>query len=172
MKKGFTLIEILVYIGILTIIISAVFSFLIWAINSNTKAMVMREVSDNARQSMEFFSREIKEAKSIYTPTSFFDSHPGQLSLEKIENLSEGEKISFVDFYLCDNRICFKKESQDPIVLTSDNLEVTDLIFTQVITDQIPSIQIELKIDYKNPENRPEYRASINLKSAVSLRSY
>lgn len=164
--------EILVYIAVLSIVIVAIVSFVLWSLRSNTKAKVMREVLDNARRAMEIITYEIKEARSIYSPTSIFDSHPGQLSLETSKYLPEGERTSYIDFYLCNNRLCFKKESQDPIVLTTDNVEVSNLVFTKITTGDISSIQIDLKIDYENPANRPEYQASVNLKSTTSLRSY
>ena len=50
---GFTLMEILVYIGVLGIVIVTISSFLIWSIHSNTKAKVMRETLDNTRRAME-----------------------------------------------------------------------------------------------------------------------
>lgn len=160
--------EILIYIGVLVIVISTTISFLIWATHSRTKAKVIRETLDNARRAMEIMSHEIREAKSIYTPTTTLN----QLSLETTHYLPEGEKTSFIDFYLCDSRLCLKKESRDPIALTSDNLEVSNLVFTQVITGTIPSIQINLKVNYKNPTNRPEYQSSVELISTVSLRNY
>lgn len=164
--------EILVYIAVLSIVVVAIVSFVLWSLRSNTKAKVMREVLDNARRAMEIITYEIKEARSIYSPTSIFDSHPGQLSLETSKYLPEEERTSYIDFYLCNNRLCFKKESQDPIVLTTDNVEVSNLVFTKITTGDISSIQIDLKIDYENPANRPEYQASVNLKSTTSLRSY
>ena len=169
-KRGFTLMEILIYIAVLAIIVSAVSGFLVWAIKSNTKAMAMREVSDNARRSMEMMSYEIREAKSIYTPTSTST----QLSLETTHYLPSGETLTYIDFYLCGaatTTLCLKKESQDPIALTSDMVEVNNLEFIQIATTT-PSIQINLRINFKNPQNRPEYRAEISLTLTTSLRSY
>ena len=168
MKKGFTLIETLVYIGILTIVVAAIFSFLIWSVRSSTKVKVMRETLDNARRVMEIIVYETKEARAVYVPTS----SSTQLSLETLHYLPSGEDTTYIDFYICGTQICFKKESQSPIALTSDRVEVTDLVFTRVVTEQIPSVQIELEIDYKNLSSRPEYQASVNLKSTVSLRNY
>ena len=167
-ERSFTLLEVLVYIGILSLIIAAIFSFLTWSVHSSTKARVMREASDNARQAMEIMIYEIKEARAVYLPTSA----SSQLSLETFHYLPEGEDVTYIDFYLCGTQLCLKKESQNPIALTSDKVEENNLVFTRVITDKIPSVQIELKIDYKNPSNRPERQASVNLKSTASLRSY
>lgn len=168
MKKGFTLIETLVYVGILSIIVTVIFSFLIWSVRSSTKIKVMRETSDNARRAMEIMVYEIKEARTIYTPTSTST----QLSLETLHYLPTGEDTTYIDFYICGTQLCLKKESQSPIALTSDKVEVGNLFFTPVVTGETPSVQIELKIDYKNPNSRPEYQASVDLKSTASLRSY
>lgn len=165
---GFTLIEILVYIAVLSIVIVTVVSFVIWSIHSYTKARVMRETLDSAKRAIEVMTQEIKDARSIYAPTT--DS--SQLSLETIKYLPSGESTSYGDFYLCDSRLCFKKESQDPIALTSDNVEINNLVFTQIFSGQASSIQIDLTISYKNPAGRSEYRASVTLTSTASLRMY
>lgn len=172
-REGFTLLEILIYIAVLAVVILGVHALLIWTIHSNTKAKVMREVLDNSRRAMEIMTHEIREAKSIYTPTSTST----QLSLETKHYLPEGESFTYIDFYLCgtaSTTLCLKKESQAPIALTSDEVEVNDLVFTQLIaTSTVPSsIQIHLKIDYKNPYDRPELLASINTTSTASLRVY
>ncbi|HDZ54297.1 hypothetical protein LCGC14_0161450 [marine sediment metagenome] len=171
-QKSFTLIEVLVYIAILATVIVVIFSFLIWAIEINIKTRVMRETLDNARRVMEVIVYEVKEAENIYEPTSIFNAHPGQLSLKTSNHLPTGENSTYIDFYICGTHLCFKKESQDPIVLTSERVEITNLVFRQIITNQIPSVQIDLIINYKDSSGRTEYQASVNLKSAASLRQY
>lgn len=168
-SAGFTLMEILVYIAVLAVIISIVFSFFLWASYSSNKTKASKEVLNSSRRAMEIMSFEIKGAKSIYTPTSGM----AQLSLETGRYLPEGENSSYIDFYLCDGRLCLKKEDQDPVAFTSDKVEVKNLEFILIsATSTAPSIQISLKIDYKNPKNRAEYQASINTTSTVSLRNY
>jgi type II secretory pathway pseudopilin PulG len=168
-KSGFTLIEALIYIATLSVVISAIVSFLFWSIRSNVKAGAMREVSDNVRRAVETISHEIKESKSIYTPTMSFS----QLSLETTKYLPVGEKSSYVDFYVATGTIYFKKEGRDAIALTSDSVEVKNLLFSQISTTTTsPSIRIGLRIDFKNPNNRLEYSASLSVTSTVSVRSY
>lgn len=171
-RRGFTLLEVLVYIAILVIVVLVISSFLIWAIRANTRNRVMAETLDNARRAIEIITHEIKETESIYEPTSTFDSHPGQLSLKTKGHLPTGENSTYIDFYICDSYLCLKKESQDPISLTSGRVEVKNLIFTKIISGEIPSVQIDLRVDYKNATGRPEYQASVNLRSVASLRSY
>ena len=167
-QKSFTLIETLVYVIVLGIIIGVISSLLLWQIYTNAKAKVARETFDSARIAMDRMTREIKEAISIYEPTT----NPFQLSLEKVYEGVNGEATTYVDFYLCDTQLCIKEEWQDSKVLTSNAVEVTNLVFTKVMTDSIPSVQIDLTLNYKNPSGKPEYNASINLTSTTSLRPF
>lgn len=168
-SKGLTLIETLVYVAVLAVLIGIVSSFFVWAVHSNTKIKSMHEVLDNERRVIKIISSEIKEARNIYTPTSIFNSHPGQLSLETVKNLPEGENKSYLDFYLCGERVCLKRESQAPIVLTSDEVKVINLVFT-LIGDISSSIKIDLKIETADTSGRRERQADVELSSVVSLR--
>ena len=170
MKKGFTLLEILIYISILAILFLAVSSFLTWSIKLSVKATAIREATDNARRAMEIMTYEIRGAKSVYGPT--FTST--QLSLETTRYLPAGETSTFIDFYLCGDAtstICLKKESQNPIAITSDGVSVSSLVFTQISTTT-PSVQVQLRLDYKTSAGKPEYQASVETTSTASLRNY
>lgn len=171
-KNGFSLFEMLIYISVLAIIFFAVISFLVWMVYSGRKAKAMAETTDNARRVVELISHEIKSAKSVYAPTSIFNSDLGQLSLETLNYLPAGEDATYIDFYVCGGQVCFKKESQNPIAITSDALEVEKLIFTRTISGSAESVQMELGLRYKNPLQKPEYQATVNLKSTASLRFY
>jgi len=166
-ENSFTLTEILVYIAVFSIIILTLFSFTFWLIHSAAKARVMRETLDNARRAMEIIVQETREAKSIYIPTTTLN----QLSLKTAHHLPDGEEVTYIDFYLCGKQLCLKRESQPPVALTSDKVEVSILEFNQVATTaDISSVQIFLKVDYENPTSRPEYQSSVSLISTVSLR--
>ncbi|MBI4101713.1 MAG: prepilin-type N-terminal cleavage/methylation domain-containing protein [Candidatus Nealsonbacteria bacterium] len=171
--NGFTLAEVLVYVAVLMVVVLAVSSFFLWIVRSNAKAKAAREVLDSARMAMGIITSEIRDARSVYTPTSLFASSEGQLSLETEKYLISDETVGFVDFYLCGKQICFKKEGQAPFAITSDKTEVESLEFFQIAaTSSAPSIQIDLTINYQGPVSRPEFQASINLESTASLRNY
>ena len=172
-RRGFTFIELLVYIAILSIVMTAIFSFFLWSNKANTKSKASREVLDSMNYAIEIMSSEIKEASSIYAPTTVFDSNPGQLSLVTKKYLPTGETTSYIDLYICGTQLCMKKESQLPVAITSDRVEVSGLIFREIATSSTAiSIQISLLIQYKNPDNKPEYQASAENTITVSLRNY
>jgi len=172
-KKGFSFIELLVYVAVLVTVTVAISSFFLWSNKANTKSKASREVLDNTNRVIEMISSEIKEADSIYTPTTVFDSSPGQLSLATTKYLPVNEGASYIDFYLCGTQLCMKKESQSSVAITSDRVEVSNLTFKQIATSSSAfSIQINLTIRYKNPNNKPEYQASMETTTTVSLRNY
>lgn len=173
MKNSFTLIEVLVYIAVLTIIISIVSVFIFWQIGSGAKSRAIRETQYNAERALTIMIKEIREAKSVYAPASAFNVNPGQLSLETLKYLPSGETVSYIDFFICGTQLCFKKESQNPVALTSGRVKISDLVFSQINTiPTAPSIQINLKVDYRATSTRPEHQASFSATSSASLRSY
>jgi len=170
-NQGFSLIELLLYVAIITIVISAIVGFGSWAIQVGTKTKVNSEVVNNARLAMDTMVYEIKKAHSVYTPTSVFNVHPGQLSLEQL-NATTTESSSFVDFFLCDQAICLKREGSNAIAITSSRVRITNLIFKQLLNSaSSPSIQIMFTIN-SLASSRPEGNASTTLITTANLRSY
>ena len=168
-QQGFTLVETLVYVVIISIIATVVVSALLWIVRSDANAKARRATADSMRSAMRIMAREIREAKGLYTPTMTI---PTQLSLETATNLPSGETSTYVDFFLCGTRLCVKRESQNPVALTSEDVEVVRVVFTEVTTNSTPSIQITLQAEYQNPRNRPELEVAMNVTTTISLRSY
>lgn len=159
MKKGFTLLETVVYIALLTIVTTFLTSFILDLSRSYNKARLKADAASQVRRVLEIMTNEIKTAKSVYTPTSYFGTGDSkrQLSLETLYNLPAGENSTFVDFYLDSQKIYQKRESQAEESITSDRVKITNLTF-----DLINSNNIVIKID----------TGEISLEGAATLRSY
>lgn len=167
-RKGFTLVELLVYIAIFAILIVAITLFAIAFIKTATRSRIKNEVTLGAYSVMKTMVYEIKRANKVYIPTSVFDSHPGQISLETSQELPSGEETTYLDFYLdSDNRLYIKRESQDAQILISENLKVTNLEFKHLGSSS-ESVQINLILEYDTPAS--EYQYSYNLTSSASIR--
>ncbi|MEK7080488.1 MAG: type II secretion system protein, partial [Patescibacteria group bacterium] len=139
-NDGISLLEILISLAIFSIILIFVVSFFFTMSASNFKTKADRENLESIRRVLDEMAFEIKSAKSIYTPTTTAN----QLSLETARYLPPNETSTFIDFFLCGNAICLKKEFQDPIVLTTDSVKITNIIFLRILNGSTPSIKINL----------------------------
>jgi type II secretory pathway pseudopilin PulG len=153
---GFTLVETVISVVIICMVLLAENTFLFWMFYYNSKDKADRNTLENATQALDTITYEIRGAKSIYTPTT----SASQLSLETHRYTLTGETVSYIDFFLCGTRICFKKEGQNAIPLTTDSVEITNLQFDQFMNGTYPSVKVSLTAN------------SFDLSSSVSLRSY
>ncbi len=164
---GFSIVEVVAYVAVLGIIGTSFSAVLLWGMKTYTKSQVMQETTWNAQRAMDVMVQEIREAKGVYVPTTSVS----QLSLVTSKYAGTGHAESFIDFFLCQERLCFKKESQDPVALTSQNVRVTALSFVRVQTSpEAESLRMTLQVEYNNPNNRPELTSEVELTSAASIR--
>jgi len=168
LNKGFSLSEALVYVAVLAILVSGILAFALWMSNLSIKAKSMREVYNTVAKATEVMAREIKEADKVYAPTTT----ASQLSLKTEKYLSAGEEASYIDFYICGTKLCFKKEGLAPIAITPEKVKITNITFTKIVTGENVSVQISIQAEYDNPDNRSAYQAALTLVSSASLRSY
>jgi len=163
-NKGFSLMELLVYLSIMSFLLVSIVSFVMWMNSYSLQANASSETLENARTALDVISYEIRGAKGVYMPTT----SDSQLSLETTHYLPDNENISFIDFFLCGTAVCLKKESQESIALTPDSVEVTNLSFTQINNSSLPSIRTSLTVRYNN--SGEDY--SFTLTSTAIPRSY
>ncbi|MEK7482602.1 MAG: type II secretion system protein [Patescibacteria group bacterium] len=168
-REGFTMVEILVYVAVLGLLVSAIASFFLWASNVSAKNQAMAEVLNNGQRALSTITIEIRKAKTVYSPTM----SASQLSLETNDSLGAGETSGFVDFFLCGEQLCLKREGQPVLAITSDKVVVSYLSFTVVnYSTTTASVQIGLKVDYKGGEGKAERQAAFNATSTAALRPY
>ncbi len=168
---GFTIIELMTYVGVFGMLVGAVGVLLFWTIRTQAKVQAENEAVFQSSRAMEVMTKEIQGAKSIYIPTSLFGSDPGQLSLETDNQMPSGETSTYVDFFVCGTRLCMKRESQEPSPLTSEKVEVEQFLVTHIVTGGAPSIRVDLTI-LVNPIGLLEYTATVPLTFTAALRSY
>ena len=137
-SKGFSLMELLVYLSIMSFLLVSIVSFVMWMNNYSLQAKASSETLENARTALDVISYEIRGSKGVYMPTT----SDSQLSLETTHYLPDNENSTFIDFFLCGAAVCLKKESQKPIALTPDSVDVTNLSFTQIDNNSSSFIHI------------------------------
>jgi prepilin-type N-terminal cleavage/methylation domain-containing protein len=170
--RGFSLIEVLIYIAIVAVLITVVSGTFLWLVKNQTKANAIQETTDNAAFLMAVISREIRSAQQVYLATTVLNNDLGQLSLKTMQSAPSGETVTYIDFYLCGHQLCLKREGAGPIILSSDKVEIEQLKFNRIVTGQRESLEAILALSFVNPKNRPEKEVSLTLNSVTSLGGY
>ncbi len=165
-QRGFTLVEVIVYVAILSLVMLLISTFIFYMAKSNFQSKGSRESFDSAQRALEQITYEISGAKSVYTPTTT----QNQLSLETSRYLPAGETTTYLDFFLCGTRLCLKKESQNPVFLTSDLVQIANISFTQISNNGAVSIKTSLTVSYAHQLNNTQ--PTITLTSTASLKKY
>lgn len=169
--KGFTLIELIVYVALLAVILTLAVQFILNVIDSTARMDAKEEVQKNAAAIVKAFDYITRHSQAIYDPTSDFAADPGQLSLVSGINLPPDEDETYVDMYADDGRFCVKWELGGADCVTSTRVEVTSLTFIEM--DQgssIESVQMMATLRFDSP--RSEYYFTETIQTSVRLRNY
>jgi len=165
-KKGFTLVEMIIYILIISLILVAITYYAIDIIGAKTKAASYQEVQHNARFAMRRLVNEIRMADDLNASFSTFSTHPGELSLSNNDSTKDP-----VFFDIKNERLRISQGISGPYYLTSDNVRVTNLVFEDLsVTDRTKNIKISITVEHVNPENRNDFEASVSMESTAVIR--
>ncbi len=162
-KKSFTLIELLIYLGIVAGILVVAGAFTWSIIKGSAKGACVREVQQNGRLAMEVITREIKAASGINSPLA------GE-SAETLSLIMSDSGLNPTIFELSNDQILLSQGVDGPYTLTTDQVLVSNLDFTNLsYADTSGTVRIEMTLDYNNLGSQTAYEASIDLSTTVSL---
>jgi len=164
MKKGFTLIEMLLYLAILSVVVLALSSFLLLSYTSRVKGGVIAEVEQQGSQTMSIIAQNIRNAQSITAPIAGISSN--SLTLTEFTGA-----VSPSIFDQSGNTLRITEGAAIPINITSNRVIVSSLNFQNLSRPNTPGIvQIKFTLTHVNPDNRGEYIYSKSFTSTASLR--
>lgn len=124
-QEGFSLIETVVYVGLLGIISVFIINSLIQVISTYQHARVQREVLSNARLIMETLTKKIAYSQEIYAPTSRFNSNTGQMSLITPLDIPTQHTTAYFDIWTDGNRLLMREEGRATTTLSSATVQIT-----------------------------------------------
>jgi len=150
MVTGFTLIEIILYIGLASFILLSVSVLLGTVLVSRVKGGVAQEIEQQGIQVMQIMTQSIRNAENILSPL------PGlSESVLSLDVASEPEPIIFD---VLSEAVRVSEDGSSFLPLTSSRVKVSNLTFQNVSRAGTPGvIRIKFDLSYKNPENRPEF---------------
>ncbi len=162
--KGFSLIEILIYLAIIALIVVVLANFAINFFSAKTKAETMREVEQNMRFAQEKMTRTIRNAAGINSP--IFGSSASSLSL----SMADGAKDPTI-FQVSGGQLTIKEGVSSAVAITSSKVNVSSLTFTNVsYAGTKGTVRIEITIDYNNPASQPDYQYQLSESTSATVR--
>jgi type II secretory pathway pseudopilin PulG len=161
-KKGFTLIETILYVAIMGIAISSFIAFGMSISASRSKTYVVQEVQANARLLTDVMSKSLKHARGVVSPMA------GESNSLLVLDMPESEPD--MTFSIIDGIVFLTDGVGEPTALVSSRVEVTDLQFSNIAqAGGQDSVLFEFGIKYRY-DNSPDFSYTDSFRSAVTLR--
>lgn len=160
-NRGFTFIELILYISIVTIMLTALIPFAWNVIEGGVKSSVEQEVFSQARYVSERIKYEIRRSSGITsvgaTGISLTNFPPDTTTV--IDLFSEKVRIN--------------KNGTGPITLNSDDTKVTNLTFTDYTSSdqKTKHIGFTLTVEANFASQRHEFQETVTLRSSAEVRS-
>lgn len=142
-NRGSSLVELLAYIFLLSIIVLVLTQTIVAMISSYRNIKIVRLIENSAMLSMERITREIRNAVSVDVGNSILGLSPGKLTLNS--NDSAGT-VKTVEFYLENLLIKVEENNVYQGPLSNQNTSVTSLIFDHMQSGESESVRVQMQI--------------------------
>ncbi len=163
-RGGFTLVELLLYAAMLSIIIFSVGIFLNLTLQSRTKNQVIAEVEQQGILAMQRMMQVVRNSNLINSPAT--GASGSTLSV----NMPQAA-LSPTVFALSGGAVTITEGTGATVSLTNNLVSVTGLTFTNVSRASTPgTVRVQFTITYINNSGRNEYDYSKTFDSDASLR--
>lgn len=138
-KNGaYSIIETIIYVAMLTVLIGAIAYATMTLFSVYKKTKIVRSIEVSAVDSMDRIIRDIRNATSVNTAISSFNSSNGILALVSGTTTSR--------FYLSNQKIYVDENGTVLGALTSGSANVTSLIFRYIQATSSVAVKVEMTI--------------------------
>ncbi|MBI5037869.1 MAG: prepilin-type N-terminal cleavage/methylation domain-containing protein [Candidatus Kerfeldbacteria bacterium] len=141
-QSGYTLMELLVYLSIVTVSVLVFTTFVVNVTKNSARAEMRQELQENARVVSNRLIQNIRQAASVDQANSIFDVPSGTLAL----NQAVGADITF---RLVNNTVVYNDGTTD-YVLTSNRVKVTTMQFSHTVD----LVKVELTFEQPNDSSQ------------------
>jgi len=145
-SKGYSIIELLVYIALFVLISLVVVKSLIYMMKTYSDARSFRTVQQNGELVMERLTREIRQANTVSVAGSAFGSSPGTLSLSGKDN-SNAPYTAVASLVNGVAQLTINGVSSS---LSSDEVSISNLTFWNITTATSNAIKLQLTLTTTN----------------------
>ncbi len=147
MTRGFTLIEIVMYVLIVGLIMGTLGSFVGTMLQTRAKTLASSDVITTARQIQDALGRAARHAQTVNVGASTFGTDPGVLSFSMVDAAIDPTVFSLTS----DDGQFQVSEAGGGTTVTSDDVRVTNLVFVNLTGAQDAGIiQVQFTLEAAN----------------------
>ena len=162
--KGFTLIEVIVYIAIMSTIVIALSSLFSVLLQTRVRNQTVTEVDQVGVNLMQKITQTIKNSSGINSPAKGTSS-----SILSLSNAVSS--INPTVFSLNANNILITEGVNSSVILNSNTISISSLTFQNVSgTSNLGNIKITFIINYITNSNREEFNYSQTFNGTSTIR--
>lgn len=163
-SRGFTLIEFLIYIGIVGIVLVVASAVGFNVLFGKAKLGAIEEVSQNARFSIEYIAERVRNAQAVNSPS--IGTTASSLSLQMADS-SKNPTI----FDISGGVVRIKEGAGATVGITSSEVVVTNIQFSNISYAFTPgTVRVEMTVQYNNPSARKEYEFQKTFYTTANIR--
>src|SRR3989344_621733 len=142
--KGFSLVEMLFYVAILSLSLIAVMQTLLGVTRSYGVLKAAVRVEQEVALSMERMVREVRDANGIDDAGSVLGAHPRTLLLNS-SDISGGTRT--VEFSIDAGKLSLKENGVVTGLLTSTKTNISHIVFRKISTAHSQGVKIEMTME-------------------------
>lgn len=165
-KKGFTLVEVIIYVGLLAMVLVAVVNMFVLMGTSYNFLKLSRHMQTSATTAVDRMVRDIRNAQSINIAQSTLGTSPGVLTLN---TTTAADTPQTLQFYVSSGILRVKQDGGDIGPVTLPDVTISSLIFRQISTGVSQAVKIELSL---SAGTGPSTRSANFYSTAVLRDSY
>lgn len=159
--KGFTLVDVLLYVGFAAILFTGISVTLMELIAARVKSETIAEVEQQGQQVMQLITQFVRNAQSITSPATG----------NSASNLTLVTDSGTATFGLSGNTIRITENGGAAEATTSSQLIASNLAFKNLTRTGTPgSVRVSFNLTHSNPSGRNEYSFTGHFVSSASLR--
>jgi type II secretory pathway pseudopilin PulG len=163
-KNGFTLVELLLYVGTTGLLLVAVTLLFSVVTQTRVKNRTMLSVTRQGQQTLQTMTRSLQRAESV--------AHPDAGDSGKRLKLTFGDADRDpTEFATSGKTITIKEGDSSALPLTNQQVQVSDFQVVNLTRQDTPGVvRIVFTLSFNNPDGRSRYQYSREFVTSVSLR--
>ena len=160
---GFTLIEMLLYIGVSSVVLAGVSFFIVHMVTVREKQKTIAEVEEQGSAAMTLITQAIRSSQAVTSPPPAGSSSMLNLTVTPPDNPTV--------FSLSGGVLEITKGAASPVDLTSPVVAVSGLTFENLTRSGTPgSVRVAFTVSRVNPSGRNEFSYTKTFRESASLR--